>query len=68
MLTGPNIPETENFAAKTGLKIVASGGVSSLNDITALKKLEPAGVDSVITGKAVYEGRLDLKEAIKAAG
>ena len=67
MLTGPNIPETGNFAVKTGLKIIASGGVSSLGDITALKKLEPSGVDSVITGKAVYEGRIDLREAIKAA-
>jgi phosphoribosylformimino-5-aminoimidazole carboxamide ribotide isomerase len=67
MLTGPNITETERMARETGLKIIASGGVSSLNDIRALKRLEPLGVDSVITGKAIYEGTLDLREAIEAA-
>jgi phosphoribosylformimino-5-aminoimidazole carboxamide ribotide isomerase len=68
MLTGPNIPETERMARETGLKIVASGGVSSLEDIRALKRIEDSGVDSVITGKAIYEGKLDLREAIEAAG
>lgn len=67
MLTGPNIVETGRMARETGLKIVASGGVSSLDDIRAVKTLEPLGVDSVITGKAIYEGRLDLKEAIEAS-
>ena len=68
MLTGPNIPETGNMAVKTGLKIIASGGVSSLDDIRALKDIERFGVDSVITGKAIYEGKLDLREAIEVAG
>jgi phosphoribosylformimino-5-aminoimidazole carboxamide ribotide isomerase len=67
MMTGPNIRETMNIAVETGLKITASGGVSSLDDIIALKKIESCGVDSVITGKAIYEGKLDLWEAIKAA-
>lgn len=67
MLTGPNIAETERMARETGLMVTASGGVSSLDDIRALKRIEPSGVDSVITGKAIYEGRLDLKEAIEAA-
>ncbi len=67
MLTGPNVLETGRMARETGLKIVASGGVSSLDDIRAVKTLEPLGVDSVITGKAIYEGRLDLKEAIEAS-
>jgi len=67
MLTGPNIEETERMAKETGLWITASGGVSSIDDIMALKRIELAGVDSVITGKALYEGRLDLGEAIKAA-
>ena len=67
MLTGPNIAETERMARETGLRIVASGGVSSIGDIRALKALEPIGVDSVITGKAIYEGTLDLREAIAAA-
>lgn len=68
MLTGPNIPETERMARETGLRVIASGGVSSLADIQALKRIEGSGVDSVITGKAIYEGRLDLREAIAAAG
>ncbi len=66
MLTGPNIPETERMARETGLRVIASGGVSSLADIIALKQIEGSGVDSVITGKAIYEGRLDLREAIAA--
>jgi phosphoribosylformimino-5-aminoimidazole carboxamide ribotide isomerase len=67
MLSGPNIGETGRMARETGLKVIASGGVSSLDDIRAVKTLESLGVDSVITGKAIYEGRLDLKEAIDAA-
>ncbi len=67
MLTGPNIGETERMARETGLKIVASGGVSSLDDIWALKRIEHSGVDSVITGKAIYEGKFDLRDAIRIA-
>lgn len=67
MLTGPNIVETERMATETGLWITASGGVSSIDDIGALKRIESSGVDSVITGKAIYEGKLDLKEAIEVA-
>ncbi|MHB9028815.1 MAG: 1-(5-phosphoribosyl)-5-[(5-phosphoribosylamino)methylideneamino]imidazole-4-carboxamide isomerase [Candidatus Latescibacterota bacterium] len=67
MLTGPNIPETERIARETGLRVIASGGVSSLADVLAVKQIESSGVDSVITGKAIYEGKLDLREAIEAA-
>ncbi len=63
-LKGPNLESTREIAEKTGLKVIASGGVSSLEDIIALKTLEAYGVDSVITGKALYDGRLDLKEAL----
>jgi len=68
MLTGLNIAETETMAQKTGLKITASGGVSSLDDIRALKQIEHSGVDSVIVGKALYEGKFELEEAIEIAG
>ncbi len=68
MLSGPNIEETERIAKETGLMITASGGVSSLEDILALKQFEHLGVDSVITGKALYEGKFKLEEAIKIAG
>ncbi len=67
MLTGPNIKETERMAKETGLYITASGGVSSIDDIRALKTIEKSGVDSVITGKAIYEGKMDLVEAIRVA-
>ncbi len=67
MLTGPNIAETERMARETGLTITASGGVSSLEDIRTLKQIEHFGVDSVITGKAIYEGKFTLEEAIAEA-
>ncbi len=62
MLTGPNLDAIKNIAIKTGLKITASGGVSSMKDIEALKHLVPFGVDSVIVGKAIYEKKVDLKD------
>jgi len=68
MLSGPNVKETERMAKETGLRITASGGVSSLDDISALKQIEYSGVDSVITGKALYEGKFKLEEAIEVAG
>ena len=65
MLSGPNLEALSDFARRTGLKIVASGGVSSMADLEKLKTLEAVGVDQVISGKAIYEGKLDLKEVFK---
>ena len=65
MLSGPNMEALRNFARGTGLKIVVSGGVSSMEDLELLKTLEADGVDQVISGKAIYEGKLDLKEIFK---
>lgn len=65
-LTGPNLESTREIAVKTGLKVIASGGISNLDDIIAVKTLETYGVDSVITGKALYDGRLNLEEALAA--
>ena len=67
MLVGPNIESLRTMAEAVDIPIIASGGVSKLEDIVALKALEPLGVTGVITGKALYEGTLDLAEAIKAA-
>ena len=64
-LMGPNLESTRELAVRTGLAVIASGGISSLDDIRAVRELEPFGVDSVITGKALYDGRLDLREAIR---
>ena len=65
MLSGPNLEALGDFARRTGLKIVASGGVSSMEDLELLKTLEKDGVDQVISGKAIYEGKLNLKEIFK---
>lgn len=67
MLTGPNIEQTCLIARESGLKVTASGGVSSLEDIERLRRVSEAGVDSVIVGKAFYEGRFTLAEALKKA-
>lgn len=69
MLEGPNIPALSMILEKVpGTGLIASGGVSSLEDIMSLKSLEPAGLLGCITGKAVYDGRIDLAEAIRCAG
>jgi len=65
MQTGPNIEETAALACAVSIPIVASGGVSTLQDIKNLLEIESKGVIGVITGKALYEGSLDLKEAIR---
>jgi phosphoribosylformimino-5-aminoimidazole carboxamide ribotide isomerase len=65
MQTGPNIEETAALADAVSIPIVASGGVSTLQDIKNLLKIESKGVTGVITGRALYEGTLDLKEAIR---
>ena len=65
MLTGPNIEQTCLIARETGLKITASGGISCLEDIQRLARVSESGVDSVIVGKALYEGRFTLKEALE---
>jgi len=65
MQTGPNIIETEKLAEAVNIPVVASGGVSSVKDIENLLPLEKKGVTGVITGRALYEKTLDLKEAIK---
>ena len=62
MLTGPNLSSLRRMAISTGLKVTASGGVSSLDDLKQLAELERDGVDEVIVGKAIYERQLDLRE------
>jgi phosphoribosylformimino-5-aminoimidazole carboxamide ribotide isomerase len=64
MMQGPNVPAVRAFAKATGLKVTASGGVSTREDLVQLKKLEPLGVDRVIIGKAIYEGALTAAEVV----
>ncbi|HXI23155.1 MAG TPA: 1-(5-phosphoribosyl)-5-[(5-phosphoribosylamino)methylideneamino]imidazole-4-carboxamide isomerase [Pyrinomonadaceae bacterium] len=65
-LNGPNIEQTCKIATESGLKVTASGGVSSLEDLKRLKRASDCGIDSVIAGKALYEGRFTLLEALQA--
>ena len=66
MLQGPNFLEIEAMLANCKIPLIASGGVSSIEDLKNLAKLEPKGLVGAITGKAIYEGKLNLKEAIAA--
>lgn len=61
MLQGPNVEQTRKLAEKTGLTVIASGGISSLED---LEELKAAGIPGAILGKALYEERFRLREAL----
>ncbi len=61
MMSGPNIESTKDLIEKTGMDIIASGGVSKIEDVENVNNINAAGV---IIGKALYNGALDLKEVI----
>jgi phosphoribosylformimino-5-aminoimidazole carboxamide ribotide isomerase len=67
MLSGINIDQTNAVARAGSISVTASGGVGSLDDLRALREKADRRVDSVIVGKALYEGRFSLKEAIETA-
>ena len=64
-LTGPNFQLLREVCAATTRPVVASGGVSKIEDLIELKNLVEIGVEGAIIGKAIYSGNLDLKEALK---
>lgn len=64
-LRGPNLEATGQLARTTGLKVIASGGVSSYDDIRRLKSLHADGVEGAIIGKALYDGKIDFKSALQ---
>lgn len=64
MLTGPNLTQLEELLGATRIPVISSGGIKDLEHIRALKALEDKGVMGAITGKAIYEGTLDVKEAL----
>ena len=66
-LTGPNIEQTLAVARAANVPVTASGGVSSLDDIKRLRDLGEPLLDSVIVGKALYEGKFKLEEALQIA-
>jgi len=67
MQMGPNIEETKRLAESVSVPVIASGGVSNVRDIEALAKLEPVGVEGVITGRALYENTLTMAEALSVS-
>ena len=64
MLQGPNLEATRELAEAVAIPVIASGGVSRLEDIKNLMAIEKSGITGVITGKAVYTGAIKLAEAI----
>ncbi len=67
MLEGPNFKSTKELARAVKVPVIASGGISGYKDIEHAKRLEKYGITSVIIGKALYTGKIDLKQAIKIA-
>lgn len=67
MGTGPNLRATEAFARDVEVPVIASGGISGIEDVRKITALSGAGIVGMITGRALYEGKLDLKEAVKIA-
>jgi len=67
MLSGPNIDNLKRILSETDIKIISAGGVKTIEDILALKEMEDIGISGVIIGRALYEGTIDLKEAISVS-
>lgn len=67
-LKGPNLELLKQVAERTDKPVVASGGISSLDDIRALRSLVPSGVEGAIMGKALYAGKFTLEQALEVAG
>jgi phosphoribosylformimino-5-aminoimidazole carboxamide ribotide isomerase len=65
MQTGPNLDAYRALVASTAVAVIASGGVSTIDDVRALTAIP--GIEGVIAGRALYEGTLDLAEAITVA-
>ncbi len=66
MLTGPNLDSLNEILGAVDIHVIASGGISNLNDLKNLKTLEPKGLSGVIIGKALYEGAFSLTDALNA--
>ncbi|NNG40627.1 bifunctional 1-(5-phosphoribosyl)-5-((5-phosphoribosylamino)methylideneamino)imidazole-4-carboxamide isomerase/phosphoribosylanthranilate isomerase PriA [Flexivirga sp. ID2601S] len=68
MLQGPNVTLLQQVCARTDRPVVASGGVSTLDDVRALRELVPDGVEGAIIGSALYKGAFELSDALDLAG
>lgn len=67
ILTGVNAQSTRELARKTGLNVIASGGVASLEDVRRVLEGEGDGVSGLIIGRALYDGNIDLGQALELA-
>jgi len=67
LLRGVNGEATRQLAQESGLSVIASGGAGSLDDVRAATALAPSGVDGLIIGRALYDGRISLEEALAIA-
>ena len=67
MMVGPNLKGLEEILNSTSMDVIVSGGVSSVEDIKKLKPFEEKGLFGIIMGKALYEGTVDLKEALSVS-
>ena len=67
-LAGPNLGFLRAMAQASSIPVIASGGVGDLADLLSLLSLAPLGVEGVIVGRALYDGRVDLAEALQAIG
>ena len=67
MMSGPNIDLLREVAERTDAKVTASGGISKLDDLRAIKELADLGVDSAILGKSLYARAFTLEEALEVA-
>ena len=65
MLQGPNVKALKDILSEVSINVIASGGISSIDDLLILKRLEVKGLVGAIVGKALYERRMDLKTAIQ---
>jgi phosphoribosylanthranilate isomerase len=68
MLAGPNLALLREVCARTDRPVIASGGVSTLEDVAAIRELVPEGVEGAIIGSALYTGAFGLPEALDLAG
>jgi phosphoribosylformimino-5-aminoimidazole carboxamide ribotide isomerase len=67
-LAGPNLDALRAMAEASSVPVIASGGIGTLEDILSLLTIAPLGVTGVIVGRALYDGTVDLAEALQAVG
>lgn len=67
MLEGPNVAAFEAILKEVDIPVIASGGISSVEELRRLRRLEPRGLEGVIVGRALYEGRVRLRDLLAAA-